>query len=145
MSFWPTYHLNNPIGAVFAWIASRLACSPNAVSVASLGATLGGPIILLIFPGKSQVMQAVVLFVFFQLGYTLDGADGMLARVTRRGTPFGQIFDKLIDAVETLSIPFLLYLCDRGGQETISSDRFGVYVCFFLPCFQEPYWPYIFG
>jgi len=123
LAFWVTYNVNNPIGACIAWLAFRLGMTPNQVSWMSLVVGLSGPAVLASGWSASRPIEALFILISLQAGYTLDGADGMLARVSAAGSRFGQMLDKLIDAMVLLLLPSLLYFASLGSQ---SSDPFGV-------------------
>lgn len=132
LAFWVTYHVNNPVGAVLAWVCFRAHLTPNAVSWISLIATLSGPLLLCFWRPTSLIQEALILVGCLQLGYTLDGADGMLARVAKQGSRFGQLLDKLIDSIVMLSLPPLLYLAAGGRQPVEPFGDDGVVVITFL-------------
>lgn len=116
MAFWVTYHVNNPIGAVLAWLFYHVRLTPNVVSLISLVVTLLGPTLLCFWHPNSPITEALIIVVSLQLGYTLDGADGMLARATKQGSRFGYILDKLIDALIIFAVPPLLYFASGHHQ-----------------------------
>jgi len=132
MAFWVTYHINNPIGAVLAWLCYHARLTPNMVSWISLAVTFVGPVVLCFMHPASPVTEAVIIVSCLQLGYTLDGADGMLARVAKQGSRFGQLLDKLIDSIVMLILPPLLYFLSIGRQPTEPFGDQGVVLITFL-------------
>lgn len=132
MAFWVTYHLNNPVGAWLAWLCYRARLTPNMVSMISLLVTLSGPALLCFWQPASPLIEALILVISLQAGYTLDGADGMLARVTGQGSRFGQMLDKLIDSIVMLSLPPLLFFASQGSQPVEPFGQQGVIVITFL-------------
>lgn len=132
MAFWVTYHVNNPLGAVLAWLCYHARLTPNMVSWISLLVTLAGPVLLCFWHPASLATEALILVGCLQLGYTLDGADGMLARVAKQGSRFGQLLDKLIDSIVMLSLPPLLYFASAGRQPAEPFGESGVLLITFL-------------
>jgi ADP-heptose:LPS heptosyltransferase len=97
----------SPAGAWLALMADRLKLSPNFVSVLCLlvGVVFTALAAFCLSPGWPLW---VILLLTLYFSYALDCADGMLARGKKRGTPFGGIFDKVIDAVSVTTLPILL-------------------------------------
>ncbi len=108
-AMWLTGSVSYRLGALLAVPASRLGVSPNVVSLASLIVAVVGTA-LAILMGYGNWWAAAVLFISGQLAYGLDCADGVLARVTGRGSTFGAILDKAIDTFVGISIPVILAL-----------------------------------
>jgi phosphatidylglycerophosphate synthase len=132
LAFWVTYHVNNPLGAVLAWVCFHARLTPNMVSWISLVATLSGPLLLCFWHPASRIVEALILVGCLQLGYTLDGADGMLARVAKQGSRFGQLLDKLIDSMVMLLLPPLLYFASQGRQSIEPFGEQGILLITFL-------------
>ena len=90
-------------------ILVRLQVSPNAVSVTGILVTIGA---VGLFVGGAPVVAGLI----FLLGSLLDVLDGELARASNRVTPFGAIFDSLLDRISegVLLIAIAWYFADRG-------------------------------
>ena len=90
-------------------ILVRLQVSPNAVSVTGILVTIGA---VGLFVGGAPVTAGLI----FLLGSLLDVLDGELARASNRVTPFGAIFDSLLDRISegVLLIAIAWYFADRG-------------------------------
>ena len=90
-------------------ILVRLQVSPNAVSVTGILVTIGA---VGLFVGGAPVAAGLI----FLLGSLLDVLDGELARASNRVTPFGAIFDSLLDRISegVLLIAIAWYFADRG-------------------------------
>jgi phosphatidylglycerophosphate synthase len=112
--FWPTRAISYRLGAVLAWILSRLGFTPNRVSLLSLLVTGAGLWAALYFaPGWPA--QGVAIFLVLNVAYALDCADGLLARACGLGTRFGAFFDKFIDVL-TLAL-MVGVLATAAGEE----------------------------
>jgi phosphatidylglycerophosphate synthase len=73
--------------------------SANAVTAGALLVnTVGAVIVLLAAPPASAVLVAAVLIVW-QLAYSLDCADGLLARARGEASPFGAWLDQVADFI----------------------------------------------
>ena len=90
-------------------ILVRIQVSPNAVSVTGILVTIGA---VGLFVGGAPVAAGLI----FLLGSLLDVLDGELARASNRVTPFGAIFDSLLDRISegVLLIAIAWYFADRG-------------------------------
>jgi len=98
MSFPLTLHLAYRLGAILAVPLGRVGLRANGVTVLSLVIAVGGTAVSLIFL-EGRVLQAVGIFLSLGVGYALDCADGMMARVHGQGSLFGAIFDKVCDTI----------------------------------------------
>lgn len=112
-SFWLTYYVSYPVGAALALLAARCKISPNTLSILSFLAGVGGVTSVLALP-LDHILEGIFLFFVLQLSYALDCADGVLARTTKTGSPFGLIFDKVIDQAGAAGV--LTVLCVGSMQ-----------------------------
>ncbi len=87
-------HLIDPF---FTWAVYRLGMSPNQVTL--LSAALGLIAVSCILAGAWWPAALLI-----QLHHFLDGADGNLARLTNRCTPFGAKLDNLCDRIFDLTL-----------------------------------------
>lgn len=104
------------LGALLAWVAMKLGVSPNALTIAGGGVSLGGA---LVYSGVGvQGMPLWGVFAVLQLGYVFDCADGQLARATRRQSVFGGWLDVVVDfaAQIALGLAVLFYLAGSAEQ-----------------------------
>ena len=87
----------------------RLQISPNVVSVTGFLVTI---VAVGLFVGGAPVAAGLI----FLLGSLLDVLDGELARAGNRVTPFGAVFDSLLDRISegALLIAIAWYFADRG-------------------------------
>jgi phosphatidylglycerophosphate synthase len=108
-SFWITHYFSYPSGVLLAWCFGHLGVSPSTVTVlGGLIAWLGAAWAAL--GAHSAGMACLVLLLSLFLSYSLDCADGVLARATRTTSPFGAILDKVIDATTMIVVPGFLCL-----------------------------------
>lgn len=87
-------HLVDPF---FTWAVYRLGMSPNQVTIVSAFVGLGAVFCIL---GHAWWQAALLI----QLHHFLDGADGNLARLTNRCTPFGAKLDNICDRVFDITL-----------------------------------------
>lgn len=83
--------------------------SPNSVSIA-------GFLVTIVAVGLFLSGQFVAAGVIFVVGSLFDVADGELARAGNRATPFGALFDSLLDRTSegALLIAITYYFADQG-------------------------------
>jgi phosphatidylglycerophosphate synthase len=112
-AFWFTYRFSHPPGMFLAWLFTFTRVTPNQVTLLSLVFALGGPVYVA-FTDHGRLVESLILFGTLHLGYFLDCADGVLARVTKTGSRFGQMFDKIVDAIVAMALPGVLYWAALG-------------------------------
>ena len=131
MSFWPTRLFAYRAGAVLALLLGRIGFSANAITCLSLLVSIGGTALVL---GQldGAVAQALGIFVAMGVGYALDCADGMVARVHAQSSLFGAIFDKAADVLAIVVSAALLAgaaIADfPGGSPGVALLTFGACV-----------------
>lgn len=125
-AMWLTAKVAYRIGACLAVPASRIGLSPNMVSVLSLVVALGGACAAVAL-GYGTWSGAAILFVTGHLAYGLDCADGVLARVTGRGSSFGVILDKAMDTLVGIAVPILLASGAWGELEAESTAGYWMF------------------
>lgn len=101
-----TMAINEPAGAILAFVAYKIGISPNVLTLASGFVSTLGVVAYVYVPQASAA--AVLAFVLLQFGYVLDCSDGQLARATRRSSPFGGWLDVAIDFLSNITIPAAL-------------------------------------
>jgi phosphatidylglycerophosphate synthase len=94
--FW-IKRVNHPIGAVIAMGLLGTGATPNMISVAGLVVHLVAAGVLFLSPVPASLAVALFMVVAWQLAFSLDCADGQLARARRKGSAFGAFFDQVID------------------------------------------------
>lgn len=92
--------VNQRLGAILALVARRWGVGPSTISLAALatGALTSGLVFLLI-EYSTTLVAALVGFIGWQLAYSLDCADGQLARATGTSSAEGAVLDLLTDFV----------------------------------------------
>ncbi len=107
VDFWKKRNLDNPalldrysihnMSFAVAWLADRLGLTPNQLSVLSGAFSLAAFGLALVLPVDRFASSLLWLFGFAQMAYTLDCADGQLARTTGQASDFGAFLDKGVD------------------------------------------------
>lgn len=121
------HYFSYPLGSFAAWICWHLRLSPNQVTILSAIAACGTPA-LVIIGDHGALTGGLVLLVGLHLAQVLDCADGVLARATKRGSAFGAIFDKVMDACNTVLIPGILCVGSFGQPSRWVSQDWQHYV-----------------
>jgi len=103
-----TMTINEPVGAVLAYLANLIHLTPNQVTFCSLAVSIGGSVGYFFLP-KAPISTLLLVFAF-QLAYGLDCADGQLARATGRASAFGQWLDVAIDFAASIAVPAAMIL-----------------------------------
>lgn len=94
--FW-IKRVNHPLGSVIAMLLLGTRATPNMVTVAGLVVHIIAAAVLLSVAVPASVPVWIFMIVAWQLAFTLDCADGQLARARRRTSPFGAFFDQVVD------------------------------------------------
>lgn len=118
-AFWLTRNVAYRVGAAFALCANQLKMTPNMVSVVALFANLAGAALAMQM-GHGVLAAGFVLLVLGEMSYGLDCADGLLARVTGKGSDFGIILDKVFDGIGMILVPIIL----ASGAMNVLPDVF---------------------
>ncbi|HEX2221392.1 MAG TPA: CDP-alcohol phosphatidyltransferase family protein [Candidatus Limnocylindria bacterium] len=110
--FW-IERVNFPAGALIALLLLPTRVSPNAVTLSGLAAYLVGAVVVAFANEPISIWVVIGVALTWQLAFSLDCADGSLARARGTASPFGAWFDQLIDsiartAVYTAIIAFLV-------------------------------------
>ncbi|MGN9803401.1 CDP-alcohol phosphatidyltransferase family protein [Micromonospora sp. L32] len=102
--------LSQWLGAVFALVAQRLGLRPTALTIANLvlGLATSVAVVALADPVAAGDVPAwvvgLVALVGWQVAYSLDCADGQLARVTGQGSAAGARVDVLCDVAAQIAL-----------------------------------------
>lgn len=105
-----TETVNQRLAARLCVVAHRLGLAPTALSIANLALGLVASIMLILLapamadgtvPAFAPGLGALLLW---QLAYTLDCADGQLARVTAQASPAGKRVDILADVALQIAL-----------------------------------------
>lgn len=91
---------------------SRLGVTPNMLTLLGVLGNVGAAVLA----GYGYFLSAGIVVL---AASSLDFLDGALARATGRATPFGSVFDAVMDRVSEAAVLFglLVYFSDRGGRE----------------------------
>lgn len=86
-----------PIAALVVATLEHTRITPNQVTLASLVVFLIAAGLMVMMPGQSGLVTAVVVI---ELSYVLDCVDGQLARIRGTSSPIGAHFDFLMDELK---------------------------------------------
>ena len=110
-----TMYIFRPVAFIFVKLFYKTKITPNIVSFIGIGLGVLGGIFLSAATTKS-ILAGV--FLYF-LAIIADNADGMLARLTGKGTPMGRIIDGVSDyAVGTAMYIGMLIAFNKGTLST---------------------------
>ena len=96
------------IAALLAGAAIRLGITPNQISLASGAVGLTTSAAVIAVSESSTVLAAIIGLVGWHLAYTLDCADGQVARATKQSSPGGAVLDLLVDFLVHTSVAIAL-------------------------------------
>jgi phosphatidylglycerophosphate synthase len=105
-----TESVNQPLAGFVCVLANRLGAAPTVLTLLNLVIGLGtSTAVALLAPRMHSgavpaVLVGLAALVLWQLAYTLDCADGQLARVTGQTSPAGARIDVLCDVVLQISL-----------------------------------------
>jgi phosphatidylglycerophosphate synthase len=94
-----SYAVNYRIGAAVAVALLRTRVSANTVTVAALAVNAAGAAVVLLVDAPASGFAVVAVLVVWQLAYSLDCADGLLARARGQASPFGAWLDQVADFI----------------------------------------------
>lgn len=120
-SIWFTRNISYRIGALIAWLCSRVGITPNTISIISGSITVISALFAL-YLGPDHFVGCIILVIGLQIGFACDCADGPLARATGQSSSFGGIFDKMADLSSGILLPCILaygsgvYQWEIGGS-----------------------------
>ncbi len=112
--FWNRY-VARPLAAPIVVALERTRITPNQVTLLSLVVFLAAAGLLVLLPGQSGLIAAIVVL---ELSYVLDCVDGQLARLRGTSSPVGAHFDFLMDELKA----FLLVAATAGRLWSDSGD-----------------------
>ena len=92
-------------------LLARLGITPNMLTAAGVLGNVGAAVLA----GRGDFLPAGIIVL---AASSLDLFDGALARATGRATPFGAVFDAVMDRVSEAAVLFglLIYFSGRGGR-----------------------------
>ena len=101
--FW-IRRVNHPAGAMLALPLMPTSVSPNAVTVAGLVVHLLGALVVAVAAPPASALAVLAVVIIWQLAFSLDCADGQLARARGQASAFGAWFDQLVDVVSHAAV-----------------------------------------
>ena len=114
-SFW-TNRVSVPLASVMVVGFLRIGILPDTVTVMSALAGFSGALIALVTDGS--LAGGFVFLILSQLGYSLDGADGILARAQGTSRKFGEWFDLTLDRMVHVGVLGILMLIDMPPSDS---------------------------
>lgn len=93
-----TYWVHHNIATIFTYLFANKNISPNTITFLSFIVWLIG-CILIVSIDSITWLGAILIYVLFNLSYTLDCCDGQVARLTGKGSIFGDWLDHVLDGV----------------------------------------------
>lgn len=97
-----TRFISRPAGRRFAAAAYQLGLTPNKVTLISAVFTFIGIALIAVVPPTP--LLGVLIFAALATGYSLDSADGQLARLTKGGSTAGEWLDHVIDCIKLSTV-----------------------------------------
>jgi hypothetical protein len=94
--FWNRF-VARPLAAPLVAALERTRVTPNQITLLSLVVFLAAAGLLVLLPGRSGLITAIVVL---ELSYVLDCVDGQLARLRGQSSPVGAHFDFLMDELK---------------------------------------------
>ncbi|MEU1746781.1 CDP-alcohol phosphatidyltransferase family protein [Micromonospora arida] len=98
------------LGAVFALVAQRLGLRPTALTITNLVLGLATSVTVVVLAGPVAAgdvpawVVGLLALIGWQVAYSLDCADGQLARVTGQGSAAGARVDVLCDVAAQIAL-----------------------------------------
>jgi len=91
--------VNHPLGAVLAMPLTPTQVSPNMVTLAGLLVHLVGALIVGFLAPPTHWLVVLLVIALWQLAFSLDCADGQLARARGQTSAFGAWLDQMSDGI----------------------------------------------
>ena len=125
--YWWTMRVNQTMGAVLAQAAIRFDLRPVHLSLmnVALGVATSAWVLLL---RSRPVIAALIAVIGWSIAYSLDCADGQLARATQMSTAGGAILDLLGDYLVQITVIFSMLQVSTSGMDPTWVTAFAVFV-----------------
>ena len=133
--YWLTQTVNVRIASYFVGPSIRIGITPNQVSVLHLLlASVTSAIVVALYVNGYIVAASGIAFVGWHISYSLDYADGQLARLTNRASAEGGIIDRLCDVVRTSVIVASAWTVVNSGADigTFGSALVSISTCMWI-------------
>ena len=101
--FW-IKRVNHTAGALIAFLLVRTPVTANGVTVSALAFHLVGAALVASAAVPADAWLVVSVIVIWQLAFSLDCADGSLARARGTASPFGAWLDQTLDSVSRTAV-----------------------------------------
>jgi phosphatidylglycerophosphate synthase len=123
-----TMVVNQYLGAAIATRAILLGIGPAHLSLLHLAIGVATSAWILLLHTSAPLLAASVGVIGWQLAYSLDCADGQVARATGRSSPGGAILDLLSDYLVQITVIFSMLQVATPGMIPTWSSGFSVFV-----------------
>jgi phosphatidylglycerophosphate synthase len=100
-NLWTSY-ISQPLAVPMVYFAYKLKLKPNFITTLSLFSSIIGIVFFAISP--TNLINIIAAGIFFQISYSLDCADGMLARFVGNTSHFGAWYDLVLDRINHIII-----------------------------------------
>jgi len=130
-----TYRVNYYIAKYFTYIFWKANVTPNIVTI--LGALVNViAVSLLIWKVNAlNIYWVITIGLIWQIGFSLDCADGSLARLTGKTSRFGAWFDLAIDFINhSLFIFGIFFLILKTSENNMTNGGYWMYFISFAFC-----------
>jgi|GEM_PF-1011654 len=118
--FWVTTVMGYTIGCVIASLAYRCRVSPNLATIFGFFTAVIAVLPIAVGSFSERWVEGLWLGIFLLLSYGWDCADGILSRVTGKGSSFGMIWDKLVDLLSFYAVTAALCCMAKDTPPAIS-------------------------
>jgi phosphatidylglycerophosphate synthase len=102
---WLNYYFYHPLAWQLARGLARTPITPNMVSIAGAGCVVAAGVA---YAQPWYPLAALLGLALHMAWHVVDGADGDLARMTGRSSPFGEMVDGLCDYISHVILYFIL-------------------------------------
>jgi phosphatidylglycerophosphate synthase len=99
-----SYEVNNRFGAVIAVLLRSTRVTPNRVTLLGLVVHVAGSLYVALLDSPVSFVAMLPALAAWQLAYSLDCADGLLARETGQASSLGAWLDQLADGAAHVSV-----------------------------------------
>ncbi|MDQ3879540.1 MAG: CDP-alcohol phosphatidyltransferase family protein [Chloroflexota bacterium] len=107
--FW-IRRVNHTAGAFIAMLLVPTPVTPNLVTVGGLVVHVVGAAVVATMPSPAPAWAAILVMLVWQLAFSLDCADGTLARARGTTSSFGAWFDQIVDSFSRTAVYVSLIL-----------------------------------
>ncbi|CAN5674049.1 hypothetical protein BH24ACT26_BH24ACT26_13320 [soil metagenome] len=126
--YWWTMSVNQSFGALIARAAVAAGLRPVHLSLLNIAVGVATSAWLLFLQGSLPLAAACTGILGWQLAYSLDCADGQVARATGRSSPAGAVLDLLGDFFVQITVVFTMLQIGTADMAPSWVSGFSVFV-----------------